>query len=308
MVRELESEIRDYINSSRRQLKIMENMANWNKLCSALDLIGDTALAIEAYPSLCSTSNDGASYLIVYGILQTLLLQQDAAKHIADALGLKNIKPPKQLDEIRVIRNGAAGHPTSQKENGAYKSCFISRFSLSPISFQMVTYLSDSSEPRSTTVSIPALLEIQKTYIAELLQQVADELKNQEMEHRNMHKDNRLQDIFPQTLSYHLNKIYEGTYTQQAFILGKTNLDIVTNVLGNFKNTLEARSEWRGNDSINFHYEQLKYALYQLKQYFAGDSTFNEKDAYIFVSFVEKQLNELIAIAKDIDREYESEC
>lgn len=283
-------------------------MANWNKLCSALDLIGDTALAIEAYPSLCSTSDDGANYLIVYGILQTLLLQQDAAKHIADALGLKNIKRPKQLDEVRVIRNGAAGHPASQKENGAYKSCVISRFSLSPTSFQMVTYLSDSSEHRSTSVNIPTLLETQKTYIAELLQQVVDELKNQEMEHRDMHKDNKLQDIFPQTLSYYLSKIYEGTYTQQAFILGKVNLNIVADILDKFKNTLEARSEWRENNSINFYYDHLEYALYQLKQYFTGNSTFNEKDAYIFVSFVEKQLNELIAIAKDIDREYESKC
>ncbi|OEE70909.1 hypothetical protein A1OO_22055 [Enterovibrio norvegicus FF-33] len=308
MVRKLESEIRDYINASRRQFQIMGNKANWNKLCSALDLVGDTELAIEAYPNLCSTQSDGASYLVVYGILQTLLLQQDAAKHIADALGLKNIKRPKQLDEIRIIRNSAAGHPTSQKENGAYKSCFISCFSLSPVSFQMVTSFSNSSEPKFTTVSIPSLLEIQGKYIAELLEQVVDELKNQEMEHRLMHKENKLEDSFPQTLSYHLGKIYEATYTRQSFALGKVNLSTVSQVLESFKNALEARSEWGVYDSVNFHYEQLEYPLQQLELYFEGESTFNEKDAYIFASFVEKQFDELIEIAKDIDKEYESEC
>lgn len=308
MIRELESKIRDYINLPRRQLQIMKNTADWNKLCSALDLIGDTELAIEAYPTLYSNSNDGASYLIVYGILQTLLLQQDAAQHIADALGLEKIKRPKQLDEIRVIRNSAAGHPTSQKEKGAYKSCFITRFSLSPRSFQMVITSSDSLEHRSTTVNIPALLEIQKTYIAKLLKQVVDELKHQEMEHRSMYQSNKLQDIFPQTLSYHLSKIYEGTFTPQVFKTGKSNLETVANVLKRFKNTLETRSEWEVNDSIKCRYEYIEYALEQLNQYFIGSSTFNNNDAYIFASFVDKQLNELIAITKEIDEEYESEC
>ena len=78
----------------------------------------------------------------------------------------------------------------------------------------MVTSFSDSSEHQFTTVSIPSLIEIQEAYIAELLGQVVDELKKQEMEHRLMHKDNKLEDSFPQTLSYHLGKIYEATYTR----------------------------------------------------------------------------------------------
>ncbi|EGR4437022.1 hypothetical protein DDN22_18455, partial [Vibrio cholerae] len=190
----------------------------------------------------------------------------------------------------------------------AYKSCFISRFSLSPVSFQMVTSFSNSSEPKFTTVSIPSLIQIQAKYIAELLEQVVDELKKQETEHRLMHKDNKLEDSFPQTLSYHLSKIYEATYTKQSFALGKVNLATVSQVLENFRDALESRSEWGVYDSVNFHYEQLKYPLEQLELYFDGESTLNEKDAYIFASFVEKQFDELIEIAKDIDKEYESEC
>jgi hypothetical protein len=65
----------------------------------ALDMIGDTQLAIDSHNQLNSIKGDGASYLIVYSILQTLLLQQDAAKHIGGALGIK-VKLPKPLASV----------------------------------------------------------------------------------------------------------------------------------------------------------------------------------------------------------------
>ncbi|PHS32655.1 MAG: hypothetical protein COA95_02575 [Methylophaga sp.] len=104
-ISKLEGKIRDFINSPRRQSTLLGKREGWNKLCSSLDLIGDTELAIAAYPSMCKTEgDDGASYLIVYGILQTLLLQQDAAKHIANVLDI-GITLPKELQQIRMIRN-----------------------------------------------------------------------------------------------------------------------------------------------------------------------------------------------------------
>lgn len=121
---ELEDRIRNFINSPRKQSNLLEDSATWNKLCSSLDLIGDTQIAIDAYPQLFSMQEEGISYLIVYGILQALLLQQDAAKHIGDALNIK-VKLPKALEEIRIIRNSAAGHPSYQRENGLAKSSFI---------------------------------------------------------------------------------------------------------------------------------------------------------------------------------------
>lgn len=304
LIAQLEQTIREYINGARRQSKIMAEPANWNKLCSALDLVGDTELAIHAYPTLCSTEGEGPAYLIVYGLLQTLLLQQDAAKHIAEALGLKNIKLPKQLDEVRIVRNSAAGHPTSQKENGSYKSCFISRFSLSPVSFQLITSFSDSTEYKVLTVNLPSLLDIHKQYVSELLQDVVRELGKQEMEHRKMHKDNKLADIFPQTLSYHIGKIAESTQTPGSFLLGKSNLDILAKVLSTFQSELEKRSEWGVSSSISFHYEQLEYPMTQLFSYFDGTSDLNDKDAYIFISFVEKIFNVLQIIAAEIDSDY----
>ena len=136
----LESRVRDFINSTRRQFILLKKSADWNTLCSALDIVGDTQLAIDSYPQFHKTKDDGAIYLLIYGILQGLLLQQNAAKNIGRVLGFK-VKLPKQLNDIRVIRNGAAGHPMSQKENGLSRSCFISRGTILPKSFQLMTIL-----------------------------------------------------------------------------------------------------------------------------------------------------------------------
>jgi hypothetical protein len=57
-------------------------------LCSCLDLIGDTDLAIAVYHQAEHPEHEGGKYLLVYGILQTLFLQQAAVQNLCEALGI----------------------------------------------------------------------------------------------------------------------------------------------------------------------------------------------------------------------------
>ncbi len=302
---DLEDRIRDFINSGRRQSNLLRDSATWNKLCSSLDLIGDTQIAIDAYPQLFSMREEGVSYLIVYGILQTLLLQQDAAKHIGDALDIK-VKLPKALEEIRVIRNSAAGHPSYQKENGLSKSSFITRMSISPTGFGLTTVYSGDKEYEMRHIAIPALIEKQQIYLGEILSKVITKLEKQEMEHRAMHKDKKLTDIFPRTISYHFSKIYEATYSRDGFLLGTPSLKIIAECIESFKDELSIRGEWGIYESIDYHYELIDYPLKRLESYFGGDDAMNEKDAYIYASFLSNQLKSLQEIARELDEQYES--
>jgi hypothetical protein len=77
-ISDLEHKIRNYINRPRKQSKLLKDSTAWNMLCSCLDVIGDTELAIQAYKDFKNLKKDGFKYLTVYGILQTLFLQQDA--------------------------------------------------------------------------------------------------------------------------------------------------------------------------------------------------------------------------------------
>lgn len=304
-IHELENQIRDFINSARRQSNLLNDSAVWNKLCSSLDLIGDTQIAIDAYPQLFNVKEEGISYLIIYGILQTLLLQQDAAKHIGEALDIK-VKLPKPLEKIRVIRNSAAGHPGYQKENGLSKSSFITRMSISPTSFELMTVYSGNEEYEMSHVSIPSLIETQQIYLSEILTKVVAELEREEMKHREMHKDKKLIDIFPPTISYHFSKIYESTHSRDRFSLGTPNLKMIAGYLESFKSELSLRGEWGVYESIDYHYDLIDYPLKRLESYFKGDDDMNEKDAYIFASFLSSQLKSLQEIARDLDEQYES--
>lgn len=76
--------------------------------------------------------------------------------------------------------------------------------------------------------------------------------------------------------------------------------------LESFKDELSDRDEWGVYESIDYYYELIDYPLKRLKSYFNGDDSINEKDAYIYASFLSNQLKSIQEIAKELDEEYES--
>src|SRR5467141_3778716 len=93
------SRIRDLVNAPRKQVALLKERSRWLQLCSSLDVIGDTELALEAHMCEVLPEGWGTSYLIVYGALQALFLQQDALFHLAEALTL-----PEPLDKYPRLR------------------------------------------------------------------------------------------------------------------------------------------------------------------------------------------------------------
>jgi len=76
----LEERIRRFINAPRKHLAIFRDRAEYHKLCSCLDVIGDTELAFRAHEAMPDTVPPGSSYILAYGFLQALFLQQDAVR------------------------------------------------------------------------------------------------------------------------------------------------------------------------------------------------------------------------------------
>src|SRR5438105_2171589 len=138
--------IRDIVNEPRRRHALLQNKQQWLQLCSAMDAIGDTQLAVRAYldEPVDHGKSNGWSYLVVYGILQVLYVQQDAAGMLARCLRLP-FDLPVELVAIRDVRNDAIGHP-------AARSTFISRISLSSNGFQMLVPINGRTEFRGVDV------------------------------------------------------------------------------------------------------------------------------------------------------------
>ena len=77
---DLTRKIREIINNAKIRHPLAANATKWNPICSALDGIGDTVLAVRAYFEQEDAGDIGALYLGVYGVLQACYVQQNAIK------------------------------------------------------------------------------------------------------------------------------------------------------------------------------------------------------------------------------------
>jgi hypothetical protein len=303
----LEDQIRDRINSRRKQHELISRVADWNKLCSALDVIGDTEFGLTAYLEHPAIEDTGLCYLHVYGALQLLQTQQDAVEQVCRALGVRPKASPK-IPAIREVRSSAVGHPTAQQEDNVTKSNFIVRASLSQHGFSLMTVFSDDRQFIERQVSVPELVNQQREALAATLEEVIQTLDAAEMKHRETFRDERLTDCFPPTLGYFFSKVFEAIHSPRYFPLGKMHVDLVAECLAKMKALLEKRGEWGIYDSINYEYELLEYPLFQLRTFFEDPaaSKLSAKDAFIFASFVRTQFSSLQSIAEEIDEKYAS--
>lgn len=306
-VADLEDQLRNRINARRKQHELLGRSADWNRLCSALDVIGDTELGLDAYLSHPEISDTGAQYLHVYGALQLLQTQQDAVSEICDALHIKPQASPK-VPLVREVRSSAVAHPTRQRENNRSKSNFIVRMGLSQHGFTFLTVVADESSHTERYVSVPKLAALQRTALVATLREVLAILDEAEMKHHEKHKDEKLVSCFPSTLGYYFSKIFEAIHSPRSYPIGRMHVELFAECLVKMRGILEERGEWGISESIDYEYELLDYPLQQLAAFFADRSAskLNDKDAYIFCAFVREQINTLIKIAQEIDEEYQA--
>jgi len=253
-------EIRDFINKPMKQFNLLKNHKLWNQLCSSLDVIGDSDLAISAYINSEFGTNDGDKYLRLYGVLQALFLQQDAVTNLCESLGLpNNLTSHPKLKEIRDIRNDSIGHPTKRGNYQSYH--FISRVTITNSGFQLI---SDYGNNKTTfkDISVIDLIKEQRKYLPEILKKVINVLKAEEKAHKDKFKMEKLEAVFPATFSYYIDKIFESVGKSEYAQLGLMHVELVKEVMDNLKESLQKRGiEIDTYDSIKYHYELLEYPI-----------------------------------------------
>jgi len=89
--------IRDLVNNTWRQQTLLKDNIKWNKVCVSMDVIGDTQIAISDFFSLGDFSAETGDYLYLCGLLQALILQQDAINHMIESLFDRSINWKKRL-------------------------------------------------------------------------------------------------------------------------------------------------------------------------------------------------------------------
>ena len=296
---------------------LFKNGALQTQLSSCLDVIEDSKLAIDAYLNREFGESIGGHYLAVYGLLQALFLQQDAVRYLCESLGMPNpLDNNPRLEEIRDIRNDTIGHPTKRNRKKGQPTSYhfisrgdLSRPKLTPDRFQHMS-IDINGKLDFKDISIPDLITDQKNCLSEILNSVISELEQKEKAHKEKFKMEKLVSVFPGTLGYSFEKVFEsiigGKYPPQ---LAMANLKQIKQALQKFKEAIIERGVTY--EGVNDLCESLEYPLDELEAFFQNmqdnkELNINDKTAYIFAFFVEKQIDELKLLAQEIDKNYSS--
>ena len=301
--KDLEEVIRYFINLPRKKTKLLKERIVWNKICSSLDVIGDTNLAIDSYlDNLNIISSDGEIYIFLYGIFQVLFVQQDAVKHLCEALVIEYIDTEK-LKQIREIRNDTIGHPTKRGNNKSFS--FIVRFNMSKSNFTYNKYIRDTKDVFQD-VDVVNLINNQKDEIIKKLQKIIIELKKEEKEYRKKYMEKKLIKLIPDTLDYYFEKAYKLANPLSYRNYNLIGLKSIKNVLDTIKNELIKREIYDSYESVKEVIEILDYAISKIQNNFSESNSFHltNNDVYIYVDFIKNQMNELKDMLKELDDDY----
>lgn len=308
-ISEYENRIRDFINSPRKHSQLLNNKGQWFQICSALDVIGDTELAINDYlEDIDNKSEYGELYFLLYGILQVLFVQRAAVVDLAKALEIDiEKKILENLDEMRNIRNSSIGHPTETNKNGKKSYNFIVRNSMTRSGFSLITYYKNS-QSETNQVDLRKLFVIQRESVGRILEEIIHGLKLQELEHRKMYRDKKLSLEYPDILPYYFEKIENSILGDDYPGLGAGGAESVLKICQNIKNAFDERGlidAYR----LKEDFDLLEHALIRVKNFLAnsGDYRMEKKDGYIYYSFVHKKMKDLKELAVRIDDEYASD-
>lgn len=302
-----ERRIRDIVNSARRRSELVHgNRQQWFRLCSAMDAIGDTQLAVRAFldQPMKNAKSDGWSYLVVYGILQVLYVQQDAAKTLAECLKL-SWELPEELKAIREVRNDAIGHPTGRRDGS---SAAISRITLSPDGFQMrVDVKGQQSEFRN--VSVRAAAEQQTSVMGKLLHKAAERLVADELEHRRKFRGQPLRNSLPSTLGYGIEKITEGLRDASSIPFALFGIDSIRAAVKRFREMIDERELTVAyGDSVGETTAEVDFALGRIESRLNGGLVeWTPTDADVYWFFLQAKVRELEELAVEIDANYDSD-
>jgi hypothetical protein len=281
-----------------------------------MDMLGDTCQALDAYLSLCTHgANKATSYLIVFGALQVLYVQQDAAYWLCRSLGYardvaafggpdKWIHSPgyERLSEVRNLRNSSIGHPVNRekglaKDRGSY---FIVQMSLGARGFQMMAR-GETGSTRWISVPVLELVIAQTTSLASVFRSTLREVDDADRAHRETFRGECLEAMFL-ALSHPLEKMHQAVSEHSFRPVGIYGVESVQRTMAEFRRALEQRNEPFGDD-LEYRFGRLNGALSRLTDFYQGRADDVEL-ADILATFVTDRIDELRTWAREVDDEY----
>lgn len=318
-VQELLRFIREFINHPRRLDPFLKDKPAWNMLASAMDVVSDTELAITSYEH-GDYADKGTLYLVLYGLLQAMYVQQDALENLVRALEKNEqykIESEPEAEFIRRVRHDTIGHPTKQGgvkprkdgQPGEQTSHAIVQHSLGREGFTL-SRASNLTEMRFIDYRTEKLIAQNRALAVRVLTRTKKKLEDLEMEHRSTFKGEKFVSIFPSQMDYYFGKIYEAIHNTSDGNkpMGEIGLKMIVDAFTEFKAALDKRGILNEAGYIHHDLDETSYPLDELCRYFKGEGLLADpRAASIFAHFAHYKMKELLRIAEEIDAEYEDD-
>jgi hypothetical protein len=279
------------------------NKLKYNQTFTSIDLIEDSQIAIEEFESAESLGKQGRSTLLIYGLLQSLFLQQDGLYHLYKCVLDEKIKQTDFFDkfsfdrDIREVRNDIAGHPTNRKNTEFY---FIAK---GPISKDRFTYAGYTPEFRKVEVDLKTFISKQSEFTLKVLQTVLDNiLKKIEMK-KDKHKNKALKEMIVGA-DRNIQLIYRGIRDTDRNFQGELGISGVKNALDEIRIELNTRYNNNLPSGISEVFRLTDYIIARFNEWWTENSLLENNDAEIFLDSLGNQLDELKEMLIEIDEEY----
>ncbi|EEX92099.1 hypothetical protein VIOR3934_16486 [Vibrio orientalis CIP 102891 = ATCC 33934] len=301
---DIETQVRDHINTHRYQKVLISELDNWSQICSSLDTLGDTGLALKSYFESDFPAEAGLSYIYTYGLLQALFIQQDAMNHLSEAFDVP-YELSDELKSIRAVRNASIGHPTKNRVKTTTYFNHISRSSMSKDGFTLARFY-DEGESEFIDVDLKKIVETQLIGINTAYALITDKLRDIDEQHRAKFMEKPLADILHSTMGYMFEKVGQAIYSPSSsnVSFGLSMLESIEEAYMNFKSALQERNELP--DHTQYDLDEYFHGIQRMKAYLTSSSVndFSEADARIYLFYLQKTHKNFESLAREIDENY----
>lgn len=303
---DIEKQVREHINTHRYQSVLTSALDNWSQICSSLDTLGDTGLALQSYFKSEYPAEAGLSYIYSYGLLQALFIQQDAMSHLSEAFDVP-YELSKELKGIRTVRNASIGHPTKNQVKQTTYFNHISRISMSKSGFTLARFY-DEGESEFMDIDFWQIVETQLIDINKAYLSINEKLREIDEKHRAKFMEKSLADILHSTMGYMFEKVGEAIYSpsNSNTNFGLSMLESIEESYGKFQDALQERNEL--TDYTQYDLNEYFHGIQRVKGYLTNlNNIFDESDARIYLYYLQENHKKFEIIAREIDENYAGE-
>ncbi|HEY3378416.1 MAG TPA: hypothetical protein VGL77_13065 [Armatimonadota bacterium] len=326
--------LRDHINRNRINAELARDFRTFNQLCTCLDTIDDTEMAIEAFLQ-GSEADSGELYLALYGFMQALYIQQDAARYLCESIGVPfpGWRNPviSEIREVRDIRDDVS-HPTQRQpvRNGPVSFHSIVRSMMRRSGFTIVSEDTQDESRSYRYINTSSLWAKQAPAIGKLLDLVITTLEERDRQHREAFMSTKLADIVSAVkLSYDFEKILEEI-RGEGLGMGTIGIERIAKAIMSLRDELNRRG-YPIDGGLKYIFEELEHPLEVTLAYFGIDASpyipllakaeteedldnigtgdamqleIDPQTARVFVEYIEYKVRELHEAAVAIDEDY----